>query len=44
MGLSGKQKKYIRKNSKKEAVGQIAAHLGITVQEIEDFLGKRWKK
>lgn len=44
MGLTGKQKKYIKKNIKKKTVTEIAASLTVPVKEIEEYLKKRWGK
>lgn len=42
MSLSGKQKKYLKKHFKKESIDKMAANLGISVEEIEIYIKKRW--
>jgi len=43
MSLTGKQKKYLRKNLKTEGIKAIADHLGISQKEIELYLQKIWR-
>jgi len=42
MGLTGKQKKYIKKNIRKKLLSEIANQLQVTPQEIESYLLKLW--
>ena len=44
MGLTGKQKKYIKKNIKAKALAEIAMRLSIPTDEIKNYLQKRWGK
>lgn len=44
MGLTGKQKKYIKKNMKKKTVAEIATKLDVSAKTIEGYLKKRWGK
>ena len=43
MSLTGKQKKYLRKNIKTEGIKAIADHLGVPEKEIESYLQKIWR-
>ncbi|MFC1711109.1 tetratricopeptide repeat protein [Patescibacteria group bacterium] len=44
MSLTGKQKKYIKKYLKKKPIENIAKNLHVSVEEIENYLEKRWGK
>ena len=43
MSLTGKQKKYLRKNLKTKGVEAVAEHLGVSQKEIESYLRKIWR-
>lgn len=42
--LTGKQKKFIRKNIKKLSLDEIAGKIGISPKEIENYLKNIWRK
>jgi len=44
MALTGKQKKYIKKNLYTKGLEKTALSLGIPLQEVKDYLKKRWSK
>lgn len=44
MALTGKEKKYIKKNLKKKTINKIASELAIRPEEIEKYLEKLWGK
>lgn len=42
--LTGKQKKFIRKNIKKLSLDEIAREIGLSSKEIENYLKNIWRK
>lgn len=44
MGLTGKQKKHLKKHLGKKSLANIAIDLGIQKKEIENYLKKIWRK
>ncbi len=42
MSLSGKQKRYLRKNLKRKSLAEIASDLNLSEKEIETYLQKIW--
>lgn len=42
MSLSAKQKKYLKKHIRNEPVEKIALSLGVSVEEVKDYVKKRW--
>lgn len=44
MSLTGKQKKYLKKNLKKKSLDEIASALEVSPFEIEEYLKKIWGK
>ena len=44
MGLTEKQKKYLKKHLRKKSIEKIASSLGVPISEIESHLQKKWGK
>lgn len=44
MTLTGRQKKYLKKNLRKKPLTEIAADLNVSPEEIKNYLSKKWKK
>lgn len=44
MGLSKKQKKYLKKNLKRFSLANISVHLNVSEEEILNFLKSHWRK